>query len=110
MESFEDINKQLMERIEAADFDEEMKKTIHQSLDKLSQYGRNQLKGIRETIEKTVPDRVKWSRDWKITTALVPKTDLVTWEEKHFYPVETSGLGFFCSDWEVPPVLLEGYL
>ncbi|MCQ5210859.1 MAG: hypothetical protein UCI88_10745 [Megasphaera massiliensis] len=100
MESFEAINKQLMERIEAADFDEAMKKTIHQSLDKLSQYERDQLKGIRETIEKTVPDRVKWSRNWKITTALVPKTELGVWEENHFYPVETSGLGFFCSDWE----------
>ena len=72
MESFKEMNQQLKERIEAADFDEEMKKTIHQSLDKLSQYERDQLKGIRETIEKTVPDRVKWSRNWKITTSLVP--------------------------------------
>ena len=51
-----------------------------------------------------MPDRVKWSRNWKITTALVPKTELGVWEEKHFYPVETSGLGFFCSDWEEPDV------
>lgn len=80
MESFKEMNQQLKERIEAADFDEEMKKTIHQSLDKLSQYERDQLKGIRETIEKTVPDRVKWSRNWKITTSLVPKTELGVWE------------------------------
>lgn len=109
MESFKEMNQQLKERIEAADFDEEMKKTIHQSLDKLSQYERDQLKGIRETIEKTVPDRVKWSRNWKITTSLVPKTELGVWEEKHFYPVETSGLGFFCSDWEEPDVSDYGY-
>lgn len=100
MDNFESMNRQLIERIQSADLDENIKKIIGQSLKQLSNYEEQQIGKIRDSIKETIPDFLQWSAYWNITTAVVPQKNLDEWEEKYFYPVEQQSLGFASPQWD----------